>query len=577
MIKKLRFGVMCVGDWLESAFAASIDRLLEIEGVELALLIIDDDPPAPSMLRMKLKRAAFEPGILWPIFQRLRIPRLSCYTARDMSAVYAGVPRIRCRVSQRGKFSQYFDPEDIERIRGYDLDFILRFAFGIIRGDILTAARYGVWSFHHDDELKFRGGPPAFWEIYGDEPTTGAILQRLADRLDAGTVLQKCHIQTRYWSYAANLDAIVCAATYMPARVCRDILAGCAHYLEAAPSESQAPIFRAPSDLQFVRFLVKTWSAWVKQQVQGILYVEDWNAGIVCEPVHAFLQPRFRPKIQWLTDANKGTFLADPFIQTVAEDRKLVLLEEFHRTSHRGVIVEMDLDATGAPRSSPREVIDNGVHMSYPYVIEHKGQLYCLPESWQSRGVSLYIFDERQRRWRAVGRLIEGFPAVDPTVVQHDGRWWLWCTNAEDEPGSKLFLWHALDIFGPWSPHLGNPVKVDVRSSRPAGRPFIFEGTLYRPAQDCSRSYGGGITINRVTRLSPAEFREEPAAYVEPWDRSYPTGIHTLVGDGSLTMVDGKRLVLAPRLVRRRLAHKMKRLAQQSGIVRHSVTQSSRG
>jgi len=270
MVKKLRFGLMCSGDRLESAFAACIDQLLEIEGVELALLIIDDDHPVPSRPRMKLKKAVLQ-RTLWPIFRRLRLQRLSCYAPRDMSAVFARVPRIRCRVTLRGKFSQYFDPEDIERIRGYDLDFILRFAFGIIRGDVLTAARYGVWSFHHDDELKFRGGPPAFWEIYCSEPWTGAILQRLVDRLDAGIVLHKCHIRTRHWSYVANLDAIVWASTYMPARVCRDILAGCAEYLEAAPSQSQAPIFRAPTDPQFVRFLVKTWSARVKQQVQAFV------------------------------------------------------------------------------------------------------------------------------------------------------------------------------------------------------------------------------------------------------------------------------------------------------------------
>src|SRR5437899_1038840 len=120
--------------------------------------------------------------------------------------------------------------------------------------------------------------------------------------------------------------------------------------------------------------------------------------------------------------------------------------------------------------------------------------------------------------------IIEHFAAVDSTILQHDGLWWLWCTNAEDEPDSKLLLWYAFDLFGPWRPHPGNPVKVDVRSSRPAGRPFLFEGDLYRPAQDCSRTYGGAITISRVTRLSLTEFCEEPVVHIEPWDRCYGTG-----------------------------------------------------
>jgi hypothetical protein len=563
-VKKLRFGVMCTGERLGSAFAASIDELLKIDGVELALVIVDENTPATSTLRTKVKKAASRNGSLWALFQwLLPLHGLSCYRPRDVSAVFAGVPRICCRVTRKGKVSQYFDPEDVERIRSYDLDFILRFAFGIIRGEILNAARYGVWSFHHDDELKFRGGPPAFWEIYYGEPTTGAILQRLADRLDAGTVLQKYHIRTCHWSYSANLNAIVWATAHMPARVCRDILAGCERYLEAAPSPSQAPIFRAPSDLQMVRFLVKTWLAWMKRQVAGILLVENWNIGIVHEPVHAFLTPEFRPKIEWLADTKTNKFRADPFIHSTGPGEKKLLWEEFDYTSARGVIAEMDLDDKGASKSSSHLAIDNGVHMSYPCLIEHEGQLYCVPESWQGRSVAVYAFDGRHRHWRVVATIIENFPAVDPTILQHDGRWWLWCTHAE-EPDSELFLWYAFDLFGPWTPHPGNAVKVDVRSSRPAGRPFLFEGNLYRPAQDCSRTYGGGITINRVTRLSLTEFCEEPAAYIEPWDSRYWTGIHTLVGDGSLTVLDGKRMVIAPALVRRRLAHKLRQLVQAS-------------
>lgn len=562
-VKTLRFGVMCSGERLESAFAASIDELLEIEGVELALLIVNAQPPPRSSMWTKLKRVASLNGTLWAIFQRLFPPeRLSCYRPRDMSAVFAGVPRMRCRVIRKGKFSEYFEPGDVERIRGYGLDFILRFSFGIIRGDILDAARHGVWSFHHDDESKFRGRPPAFWEIYRGEPTTGAILQRLDDRLDAGVVLQRCHIRSRAWSHGANLNAVVWAAAHMPARVCRDILAGCARYLQEAPSRTDAPIYRPPNDLQMIRFLIKTWWAWVRRQVEGVLLVEDWRVGVVRAPLHAFLRPDFRPRVHWLANGRRNTFRADPFVVSLGGTARKLLLEEFDYIADRGVIVEMDLDGSGAVTSWPRTAIDDGMHKSYPFLLEHEDQVYCVPESWQRRGIFLHAFDRGELRWRPGVPIIKDFPAVDPTVLRHDGLWWLWCTNGDDEPDSKLFLWFAADLWGPWRPHPGNPVKVDVRSSRPAGRPFLHEGRLYRPAQDCSRTYGGGITINRVTRLSPTEFSEEPSVRIEPWDRRYPRGIHTLVGDGSLTVLDGKRMVFAPDLLRRRLTHKLSRLAR---------------
>ena len=145
-------------------------------------------------------------------------------------------------------------------------------------------------------------------------------------------------------------------------------------------------------------------------------------------------------------------------------------------------------------------------------------------------------------KWTKAATLIADIAAVDTTVFQHNGLWWLMCTQLEHDPTLNLFVWYAQDLFGPWKPHAGNPVKTDVRSSRPAGTPFAYNGELYRPSQDCSNSYGGRIVINRVRELTPRTFKEEVAAVVEPYaDGPYPQGIHTLSAVGDMTLVDGKR------------------------------------
>jgi len=76
-----------------------------------------------------------------------------------------------------------------KRIRSYHLDVLVRLGFRILRGGILQAARYGVWSYHHGDNKVNRGGPPGFWEVLEGHAVTGSILQRLNDELDNGTVL----------------------------------------------------------------------------------------------------------------------------------------------------------------------------------------------------------------------------------------------------------------------------------------------------------------------------------------------------------------------------------------------------
>jgi len=89
-----------------------------------------------------------------------------------------------------------------------------------------------------------------------------------------------------------------------------------------------------------------------------------------------------------------------------------------------------------------------------------------------------------------------------------------------------------------------NPVKTDVRSSRPAGVPFWHHGELFRPAQDCSQTYGGQIAINKIRVLTPTEFREEVVKVVTPpAEGPYQMGVHTLSAVGDFTVIDGKRRV----------------------------------
>jgi hypothetical protein len=96
-------------------------------------------------------------------------------------------------------------------------------------------------------------------------------------------------------------------------------------------------------------------------------------------------------------------------------------------------------------------------------------------------------------------------------------------------------------------PHATNPVKVDAGSSRPAGTPFVHGGELYRPAQDCSKTYGRRIVLNRVIKLTVSEFEEERAAVVNPDSNGpYPHGLHTIssvLNAPNVTLIDGKRIV----------------------------------
>jgi hypothetical protein len=94
-----------------------------------------------------------------------------------------------------------------------------------------------------------------------------------------------------------------------------------------------------------------------------------------------------------------------------------------------------------------------------------------------------------------------------------------------------------------------NPVTRDIRGARPAGKIFVHEGRIIRPAQIGTPKYGYGIRFNEILILTPTEFREQP------WDEILPLwsddllATHTFNSDNGVTVLDAqfKRSVFSRR------------------------------
>ena len=241
-----------------------------------------------------------------------------------------------------------------------------------------------------------------------------------------------------------------------------------------------------------------------------------------------------------MPEARGPRYLADPF--GVERDGRLhVLVEDYDYRARRGHIRALrDVGPYGG-YTGPLPAVDTGVHASYPYLFEYRGEWFCVPETHEARQILLYRALDFPETWQAVAAIIPDVVALDPTVLFHEGRWWLFATDKDRGQNSHLYAWHATRLAGRWTPHAQNPIKTDVRSARPAGTPFVHEGALYRPAQDNAGTYGGAVVINRVDVLTPTEFREEVVRVIRPYARPYDAGMHTLSSAGDITLVDGKR------------------------------------
>jgi hypothetical protein len=186
-------------------------------------------------------------------------------------------------------------------------------------------------------------------------------------------------------------------------------------------------------------------------------------------------------------------------------------------------------------------VLERDYHLSYPFLLEHEGALYMIPETAQNRTVELYRCVEFPLRWKLEKVLLDGVRLVDATVQRGADRWWLFANGA---PGSsrvfddELHIFHSEKVLGEWRPHARNPVKSDARCTRPAGRLYWRAGALYRPAQICAPRYGAGLSINRVLRLTPQDYAERQVERVLPDRGRGLLGLHTVNRAGELVVVD---------------------------------------
>ncbi len=281
-------------------------------------------------------------------------------------------------------------------------------------------------------------------------------------------------------------------------------------------------------------------------KARRLLYHDAWSVGLLRATPESLLGGKLAPPI-WLLPPQRRRWWADPFLLEL-NGKRYVLCEEMDLRAGRGHIACLPLDDESAECAEPTVALRRPYHLSYPYVFRHEGKSYVVPESYEKRRITLYEAREDPPRLFEVGTLVDGFAAVDPTIIRHGDRWWLFCTDADTGDNSVLHLWMAEDPRGPWHPHPGNPIKRDLHSARPAGTPFTANDELIRPAQDCSQSYGGRIVLNRVRTLTATAFEEEPLNWIEPDPHGCcPDGLHTLALHGDLMVIDGKTRRLSAR------------------------------
>lgn len=520
--RTIRFGVMVDGNTVEQWQFDTVKMLIN-NGIELSLIIKNGDESKPyksfsdKLMHYPYRQVLFR---VWHRFwfkpeakRRVSIEGMRRATSPQEMTVMPIIKGI----------STYFKSEDIEIIRSYDLDFILRFGFDIIRGDVLKAARHGIWSYHHDDERVVRGGPPGFWEFMKKIPSNGVILQQLTDELDKGLILKRLKFDTVLHSYKFHLNRLLTESEFLPVQVCKELIVN--GKLEPELSQSKAPIMHPPKNLRMMwyfwlciwRKFVFHWNYYFRQ--------EDWNVGYYFNT-----NPN---EIHWLKPP-KTDYFADPFVISNDDDTYLF----FEWFSNKNGKADLAVAKKSEDFKVYHKISDFPEHRSYPYVFDYQGEIYCIPEANHTNKVSLYKYDNDKLVFDS--DLLNGC-YVDTTLFIHNDKFYLF-TTPQTQGHTHLLIFVADDLRGPYRPHFNNPVKVDCSDSRMAGKIQNIDGKLVRPAQNSTRHYGESITLNKIIQLDEYQYIEETTKEIKPDPKwTYNQGRHTINSDGGITVFDAKK------------------------------------
>ena len=562
----LRVGILLDGTKLSAFFARIIEDIEKSNFARIELLVFRKKTLQAPRPQPKSRLGAIQHRLLAPNLRKRALydaylrfdqrakPANHPLDVVDCSSLLAGIDNIEVEPIGR-KFVHKFPPEALEQIRAKDLDVLLRFGFNILSGEILTSARYGVWSYHHGDNDFYRGGPPHFWELVEKSPLSGVILQVLNEELDGGLVLCKSLFTTeqtpsasvnRYTPYWGSTDMVIRKLNELHRCGWECVKA---KSLPPAPYQGKRKLYRTPTNFEMAQWMGPVVLKKAVEYPFRKKSVQHWKIAVRIGHAPLYESPNTDVTgFRWI-EPPKDHFWADPFVLE-HQGKCWAFFEDYFYPKRRAVIACAAIAADGT-LIAPEPCLESDHHYSYPHVFRCSDDLVMVPESVSSKSVDLYRCREFPAKWVREKTLLEG-RFVDTTIWQREGLWWLMTTRAEpDSRAGCLFLFYSESLTGEWKLHPSNPISTDIRNNRGGGNVFLSGGRLIRPSQSCCPIYGYSFSFNEITELSKERYAERQLRTVTPWNGL--CAVHTYNRAGNVELIDGavmtplKKLLSTPR------------------------------
>ncbi len=545
-MNKLKIGVL-VHDFNAPAWAFKmIERIVQSDFAEVRLVVKKKKSVLPATSFLK-KLGRLDKYSLYKVYKKYEAKAFKvspdAFEQKDLSTFIGSVPVIEVTCNN-APGAEVISKKDVAVIGDYSIDVFIKLGFGDLRGDILTAARLGIWSFHHGDNFQYRGGPAGFWEFFKRERGIGSILEILTEDIDGGQVLFRSW-STIHSTQVETLNSYYWKSSLFVFRKLNELhRLGAEAFVKKLQSQNDDLLFYSkqlytlPRNRSFLKLLTthvlhktyfKIWKRFNFEQ-WILLYAFSKDDS----PTNAlYSYKRITPP--------KDRFWADPCV-IYDQGRYFVFFEEYFLKNYKGHISVLEIDETGKVLST-QNVLEKAYHLSYPFVFTYQDSFYMIPETAENSTIELYKAKSFPLEWELEKVLMNNVKAFDTTIYVDEHGVWMFTNIAEIEGApvnDELFLFSSNELVSDdWNAHPGNPIVSDVRSARSAGKLFKHHDKLYRPSQDCSYRYGHSTVINEVLILNEEEYKERKVSAISPDWAADMVGTHTLSHENKLTVIDG--------------------------------------
>lgn len=240
------------------------------------------------------------------------------------------------------------------------------------------------------------------------------------------------------------------------------------------------------------------------------------------------------PQYTWVKNPYKDRWFADPFILDVDDRNIYLLVEEMRYEPHIGRIAKLTVDKSTWTIVDMKIVLEEPTHLSFPAIIRQNGHIYVYPENGQSGKLKLYeLIDDKL----VYVRDICSENLADAIITEQFGDTKMFATKYPDYNGDTLHVYSMVDKTKIDAHKPIESIQFSDKHARMAGQFFAYKCKKYRPAQDCSRVYGGAIIIEECF-CHDNQFHFVPIKKLISAHPRYRQGMHTLNEYKGMVVVD---------------------------------------